>query len=733
MKFFKPLKTTKYGLDHIGVKKTKTTLQMEALECGAAALSMILKYYGRFVPLEQLRIDCGVSRDGTKANNMLKAARKYGLEARGIKVELGGLKKASYPAVIFWNFNHFVVLEGFKHGKAYINDPASGRRYVDFDEFDDSFTGIVLLFKPGEEFSKGGSKPAIWPKIKRRLEGRISTLTFMIVIAFIMFILGFLYPSFSRFFIDEILVSGSMKQLKPLLAIMAASLVINGALTWVQQTCLLRFQERISLKSSSEFVQHLFKLPVQFFIQRMPGELCNRIESNSTIANVICEHLISVVINGVTGIFFGILLFVYDVPLSIMSVLLVSVMAFVFLISSAKIKSKSFKIEMESGKLSGTTISGIEMIESLKASGSENDFFQQWAGQQAKVVLESQNLALVNLGNSVTPTVISSVLNILVLTVGAFRVMDGYMTIGMLIAYQSLLSSFMGPVSTFISLGKTLMEIDADMQRVDDVMDYPAPPVFKPSPQVQDDNYLPYERLQGSISMRHVVFGYSRLGAPLLDDFNLELTPGKRIALVGGSGSGKSTIGKLLSCLYSQWEGEILFDGKPVSEIDRKVFSASVSVVDQSISIFDGTIKDNITMWNPTIPIEHYVQAAKDACIHDTIISRHEGYYAKLIEGGKNFSGGQRQRLEIARALATNPRILIMDEATSALDAVTEANVDRNLRRRGCTSIIIAHRLSTIRDCDEIIVLDTGKVVQRGTHEELINQDGLYKELIKTM
>ncbi len=733
MKFFKELPTTKYGLDHIGVKKTKTTLQMEALECGAAALSMILKYYKRYVPLEQLRLDCGVSRDGTKANNMLKAARKYGLEAKGIKVELGGLKKASYPAVIFWNFNHFVVLEGFKHGKAYIDDPASGRRYVDFDEFDDSFTGIVLMFRPGEEFEKGGSKPAIWPKIKRRLEGRLSILMFMILIGFLMFILGFLYPSFSRFFIDDILVAGSMRQLKPLLAFMAGSLVINGVLTWVQQTCLLRFQERISLKTSSEFVQHLFKLPVQFFIQRMPGELCNRIESNTSIANVICEQLISVVINGVTGVFFGVLMFMYDVPLTFMCIVLVSVMAVVFLISSAKIKSKSFKIEMEGGKLSGTTISGIEMIESLKASGSENDFFQQWAGQQAKVVLEGQNLAMVNLGNSVTPSVISSVLNILVLTVGAFRVMDGHLTIGMLIAYQSLLSSFMGPVSTFISLGKTLMGIDADMQRVDDVMDYPAPPVFKESPEVTDENYLPYERLQGSISMRNVSFGYSRLSPPLLEGFNLELTPGKRIALVGGSGSGKSTIGKLLSCLYEPWEGEILFDGKPVSEIDRKVFSASVSVVDQSISIFDGTIKDNITMWNSTIPIEHYVQAAKDACIHDVIISRPDGYYAKLIEGGKNFSGGQRQRLEIARALAINPRILIMDEATSALDAVTEATVDRNLRRRGCTSIIIAHRLSTIRDCDEIIVLDTGKVVQRGTHEELISQEGLYKELIKTM
>ncbi|EID85753.1 NHLM bacteriocin system ABC transporter, peptidase/ATP-binding protein [Treponema sp. JC4] len=733
MKFFKELPTTKYGLDHIGVKKTKTTLQMEALECGAAALSMILKYYKRYVPLEQLRLDCGVSRDGTKANNMLKAARKYGLEAKGIKVELGGLKKASYPAVIFWNFNHFVVLEGFKHGKAYIDDPASGRRYVDFDEFDDSFTGIVLMFRPGEEFEKGGSKPAIWPKIKRRLEGRLSILMFMILIGFLMFILGFLYPSFSRFFIDDILVAGSMRQLKPLLAFMAGSLVINGVLTWVQQTCLLRFQERISLKTSSEFVQHLFKLPVQFFIQRMPGELCNRIESNTSIANVICEQLISVVINGVTGVFFGVLMFMYDVPLTFMCIVLVSVMAVVFLISSAKIKSKSFKIEMEGGKLSGTTISGIEMIESLKASGSENDFFQQWAGQQAKVVLEGQNLALVNLGNSVTPNVISSVLNILVLTVGAFRVMDGHLTIGMLIAYQSLLSSFMGPVSTFIGLGKTLMGIDADMQRVDDVMDYPAPPVFKESPEVTDENYLPYERLQGSISMRNVSFGYSRLSPPLLEGFNLELTPGKRIALVGGSGSGKSTIGKLLSCLYEPWEGEILFDGKPVSEIDRKVFSASVSVVDQSISIFDGTIKDNITMWNSTIPIEHYVQAAKDACIHDVIISRPDGYYAKLIEGGKNFSGGQRQRLEIARALAINPRILIMDEATSALDAVTEATVDRNLRRRGCTSIIIAHRLSTIRDCDEIIVLDTGKVVQRGTHEELISQEGLYKELIKTM
>lgn len=733
MGLFKPLKTTKYGLDHIGVKKTRPTLQMEALECGAAALSMILSYYGKFVPLEQLRLDCGVSRDGTKASNMLKAARKYGLEAKGIKVELGGLKKCSYPAVVFWNFNHFIVLEGFKHGRAYIDDPASGRRYVDFDEFDDSFTGVVLMFKPGEEFNKGGSKPAIWPKIKRRLAGRISVLLFMMLIAFIMFVMGFLYPSFSRFFIDDILVAGSMKQLKPLLAVMAVSLVINGVLTWVQQTCLLRFQERISLKSSSEFVQHLFSLPVQFFIQRMPGELCNRIEANTSIANVICEQLISVVINGVTGIFFGILLFLYDVPLTIISIILVSLMAVVFLLSAAKIKSKSFKIEMESGKLSGTTISGIEMIESLKASGSENDFFQQWSGQQAKVVLESQNLAMVNLGNSIAPSVISSVLNILVLTIGAFRVMDGFMTIGMLIAYQSLLSSFMGPVSTFIGLGKTLMSIDADMQRVDDVMDYPAPPVFKPSPEVEGDNYLPYDRLQGSISMRHVVFGYSKLAPPLLDDFNLELTPGKRIALVGGSGSGKSTIGKLLSCLYAQWDGEILFDGKPVSEIDRKVFSASVSVVDQSIAIFDGSIKDNITMWNATIPIDQYVQAAKDACIHDVIISRPEGYYAKIIEGGKNFSGGQRQRLEIARALATNPRILIMDEATSALDAVTEATVDKNLRRRGCTSIIIAHRLSTIRDCDEIIVLDTGKVVQRGTHEELIAQEGLYKELIKTM
>lgn len=388
-------------------------------------------------------------------------------------------------------------------------------------------------------------------------------------------------------------------------------------------------------------------------------------------------------------------------------------------------------------------MSGIDMIESLKASGSENDFFMQWSGQQAKVLLENQRLVKSNTGNSIIPQLVSSFQSILILTVGALRVMDGHITIGMLMAFQTLLAHFSGPINSFLGLGASLLSANADMQRIDDVMEYPVPKIFKDdyekaeeSEKVQnlpEKNYTPIKKLEGYISLKDVVFGYSPLAQPLITGLDIELTPGKRIALVGATGSGKSTIGKLISGLYKPWSGEIFFDGKPLSQIEKKVFAASVSSVNQTISLFEGTVKDNITMWNSTIPEEVYIQAAKDACIHDVITSRPNGYYSKVGEGGRNFSGGQRQRLEIARALATNPRIIIMDEATSSLDAITEQTVDQNIRRRGCTSIIIAHRLSTIRDCDEIIVLDHGSIVQRGSHDQLMKEEGCYRALVATM
>ena len=730
--------------------KTPTVLQMEALECGAASLAMILGYYQKYVSLEVLRVDCGVSRDGTKATNILKAARKYGLEAKGFKMEVEALHSVKVPAILFWNFNHFVVFEGFKGKNAYINDPAVGRRVVDAETFDESFTGVVLVFEKGENFQKGGVKPKIWHRLKKRLAGLGSIFTFLGFLSFLFFIPGFVYPTFSRFFIDEILVKGSMNLLKPLIAIMALACIINTVLQAVQSTVLMRFQSRLSLSSASRFIEHIFRMPVQFFVQRLPGELCNRISSCDSVSALVSGQLIGVIINLVSTVFFFVLMLMYDIPLTVISVTLTAVVVIVFRITSERIRNKSFKIEMEAGKLSGITMSGIDMIESLKASGSENDFFMQWSGQQAKVLLENQRLVKTNTGNSIVPQLISSVQSILILTVGALRVMDGHLTIGMLMAFQTLLAHFSGPINSFLSLGSALLGANADMQRIDDVMEYPIPKIFKEDYAVVErsrttetnsdrhfnrlnDRYAPIRKLEGYISLKNIVFGYSPLAAPLLNGLNIEFTPGKRIALVGATGSGKSTIGKLVSVLYKPWSGEILFDGKPLCELSRKVFAASVSVVNQTISLFEGTVRDNITMWDKTIPEEVYIQAAKDACIHDVITSRPSGYYSKVDEGGRNFSGGQKQRLEIARALATNPRIIIMDEATSALDAITEQTVDMNIRRRGCTSIIIAHRLSTIRDCDEIIVLDHGAIAERGTHDELMASGGMYKALVGTM
>ena len=725
-------------------KKTPTVLQMEALECGAACLAMILGYFQKFVSLEVLRVDCGVSRDGTKASNMLKAAEKYGLVAKGFRMELEMLRTVQLPAILFWNFNHFVVFEGFSGKRAVLNDPAAGRRFVDPDELDESFTGVTLTFEKGPNFKKSGTKPKIWPRLKKRLTGLGKIFTYLGFLSFLFFIPGFVYPTFSRFFIDEILVKNSMGLLKPLLVAMAVTCILNTILQGIQNTVLMRFQARLSLTSASKFINHIFKMPLQFFVQRLPGELCDRISSCDSVSTLISGQLIGVIINMVSTVFFFVLMLMYDVPLTIISVSLTMIVVIVFRITSERVKSRSFKIEMETGKMNGITMSGIDMIESLKASGSENDFFMQWSGQQSKVLLETQRLVKTNTGNSIVPQLISSVQSILVLTVGALRVMDGHLTIGMLMAFQTLLGHFSTPINSFMNLGASLLSANADMQRIDDVMEYPLPKVFKddyepeekesdPLQEHAEIEYKPIKKLEGYITLKDIVFGYSPLGLPLISGLNIEFTPGKRVALVGATGSGKSTIGKLITALYQPWEGEILFDGKPFRDIERKVFAASVAVVNQSISLFEGTVKDNITMWDTTIPEADYIQAAKDACIHDVITLRPNGYFSKVIEGGRNFSGGQRQRLEIARALATNPRIIIMDEATSALDAITEQAVDMNIRRRGCTSIIIAHRLSTIRDCDEIIVLDHGQVIQRGTHDELLAAGGVYSDLIKTM
>jgi NHLM bacteriocin system ABC transporter peptidase/ATP-binding protein len=724
--------------------KTPTILQMEAVECGAASLAMILGYFGSFIPLERLRVECGVSRDGSKASKIILAARRLGLNADGYRREIENLKNTVFPAIIFWEFNHFVVLEGFKGDKAYINDPASGRRKVSYEDFDTSYTGVLLEFSKGDGFVPQGKKPSLFSMLARRIKGMRRVILYVILIGLFLVVPGFVIPAFSRFFVDTILVSKLTGFLKPLLIAMGLTAVLKGVLTWIQQFVLMRFHLKLSLSSSAQFLNHVFKMPVEFFTQRMTGEICERLLSNDAVATLISTKLAGAVINLFCVFFYGILMLRYDIPLTLICLAALGLNILLLWLSSEPVKIGTFKAEMEMGKLYGHTMNGISMIETLKASGLENDFFQQWSGQQSKVVIHNQKMAKLSQIVAQFPQSLAQILNLFTLVVGAFRVMNGDITMGMLVAFQSLQASFMDPVTQILQLGKEIQSSQADMSRLDDVMNYPAQKRYKDDfkeEKSESDIEAPVakkpfaiKKLQGYISLKNVTFGYDKLSPPLIENLNLELKPGSRVALVGGSGSGKSTIGKLVSSLYEPWSGEILFDGKKVSEIERSQFTSSMAVVDQSIFLFEGTVRDNLTMWNSNDADEcSYIQAAKDACIHDDISERPGGYYSKVEEGGKNFSGGQRQRLEIARALAGNPRMLVLDEATSALDPITELIVDENIRRRGCTCIIIAHRLSTIRDCDEIIVLDGGKIMQRGTHDELVKQEGLYRDLIKTM
>ncbi|MEU8678328.1 NHLP family bacteriocin export ABC transporter peptidase/permease/ATPase subunit [Streptomyces sp. NPDC048560] len=710
--------------------RSPTVLQMEALECGAASLAMVLAHYGRHVPLEELRIACGVSRDGSRASNVLKAARSYGLRAKGMQMEPAALAEVPAPAILFWEFNHYVVYDGMgrRLGRrgVYINDPDKGRRFVPEEDFDTSFTGIVLVLEPDEGFRRGGRKPGVMRALPARLRGTSGTMLAALLASLLLVAVGATLPALSRTYIDMFLIGNQRSLLGVLFAAMGSMVALTVVLTWLQQANLLRGRVISSTLGSARFFRHLLRLPVTFFSQRSPADLVQRLQSNDAVAETLARDLTAAGVDGIVVLLYALLLWTYDPQLTVIGVgiALLNVVAMRVVVRLRATGTQ--KLRADSARLTNTSYTGLQLIETMKATGGEDGYFRRWAGQHATTLDEQQRLGVPSAWLGIVAPALATLNSALILWIGGLRAVEGHISIGLLVAFQALVTRFTAPVTRLNGVAGRVQDFAADVARLKDVENFPVDPLYS-----RDEVSPSTRRLKGHVTLEDITFGYSPLDKPLLTGFSLSVGPGQQVALVGGSGSGKSTVSRLISGLYSPWEGTIRIDGQRLEDIPRGALAASVSFVDQDVFLFEGTVRDNVTLWDPSVPDDAVVAALQDAALYEVVSRRPGGIHSRVEQDGRNFSGGQRQRLEIARALVRRPSVLVLDEVTSALDAETERLVIDALRRRGCACVVIAHRLSTVRDSDEIVVLDHGRTVERGRHEDLVAAGGPYAQLVK--
>ena len=699
-------------------------MQMESVECGAASLTMILAHYGKWLPLEEVRAACGVSRNGSSAKDIVMAARNYGLEAEGYQVSPEALE-GMQPAIIHWNFNHFVVFRGFKKGVACLNDPNAGPVDVPIDDFKKSFTGVALTFSPTKAFVADGHRTRILSYVRKYLRGAGEAFWLTFVFALLAAFVALVIPLFTRTFLDEILSGKNRDWSSTFFLIMGTVALFQFLLVLLQARYTKRVAGSLALKGNVKYLNHVLRLPISFFAMRSVGELQQRQHLNETITHSLVEVLAPQIINiALLGLYLALMLS-YSVVLTLVGVIAAIVNLAIVQYHSNQRINLIHSMEQSTGKYFSATVSCIDNMESIKAAGAEMGFFEYWSGLWAKKFNMEGNATEQQLKMSLLPILVSGLVNTTILILGALLILKGELSVGMLLAFQGFMSSFLSPVNDIVNASKTIVVMRSQMERIEDVMKYPE--------DHRDNGGEMYEgKLGGLVELKNVTFGYSTLLPPLIENFNLRIEPGHSVAIVGSSGCGKSTLAKLISGLYKPWSGEILFDGRPIESISSEELTNSVAVIDQNVVLFDDTVAQNIRMWDESIEDFTLMMACNDAQIRDDIVSRPNGFGTKLVRGGQNFSGGQRQRMEIATALAKEPAVLIMDEATSALDPKTEDEVMASIRMMGPTQIIIAHRLSTIRDCDEILVMDQGKILQRGTHEELMTQEGLYQDLMKS-
>ena len=712
---------------------TPILLQMHASECGAACLAIILAYFGRWVPLTELREKCEVSRDGSSAASILRASRHYGLECSGLSVRADQLKKLELPLILFWQFSHFVVLEGFDSRNFYLNDPSTGRRRLSAEEFNKGYSGIALRIKSGADFKPGGEPPNLFRQLGILLAGSWSVLTGVIACGLMLTLLALLVPASLSVFVDDVLENHG-----PWGGLVAA-LLGGGVLVYILSLLKHRFLKRLAVRISvigySRGLSRLLRLPVEFFEHRLVGDLTDRVSSIDRVTKNLTDQFLVLIIDMTMSAVLLIAMFAYDIQLTLIVLLLALLHGMLAHFLNALRAVRSQAMRREQGLLIGLGMQMLSHADNLRMTGSDDWFFSRWTGQQARELHARQLYSELGSVNTALPGLVDTLRSAAIIGIGGSLVMTGEMTLGTLVGFYVLAEMFLAPVGRFLEFADKRQTLETDLQRIEDISKTAEDPVFsRRSPESESiPTFKGRLQLAGQLELRNVTFGFNKSRPPLIKDFSLVIKPGQRVAVVGPSGSGKSTLARLVSGVYQPWSGEILFDGHLRDEIPEEVIRQSISMVDQEVVLFSASLRDNITLWNSATPDEVIFAATRDAQIHDEILLRPHGYLTHVEESGANFSGGQRQRLEIARALVGNPTVLILDEATSALDAATEEYVDDALRRRGVTCLIVAHRLSTVRDCDEIIVLDKGVTVQRGTHDELIaDRDGTYYKLVKS-
>jgi ATP-binding cassette subfamily B protein len=706
-------------------KRVPVLLQMSEVECGAACLAMILRYYGRKTSISEVSERAGIGRDGMSALGIVKVARDYGLRVRSVSLKDNDLRFVTLPAIVHWQFNHFLIVERWSPNSVDVVDPATGYKRMPGAEFDAGFTGIVLMLEPGVQFVRHTNTPEITlgTYVTEYIKRAPITLVQIIAASLLLQLFGLIFPLLTEVVVNQV-IPNKVSDVLPLLGAGIIVIVIAQLLTMLLRAALLVYlQTRIDTRIMPAFFEHLLTLPASFFQKRSSGDILTRIESNTIVRDIISNQLVSAALDGGLVIFYLLILFVQSPIFGILVLIIALFQAAVLLFTNRPMRNLNRRELEAAGKTQGYVAEALAGITTLKAAGAEQRAFARWANLFFDQLNTSVRQNYLSSTIASFLTTLSTLAPLLLLWIGTIQVLQGTMLVGTMLALNALASAFLTPVASLVGSGQQLQIVHSHLERITDVLN------AQPEQDVQRVQEPPH--LTGRISMEHVSFRYDANSPYVLRDISLQIEPGQKIAIVGRSGSGKSTLGQLLLGLYIPTEGEILYDNIPLRFLNYQAVRAQFGVVMQNSAIFSGSIRENIALNVPDIGLERIAKAAQIAAVHDDIMQMPMGYETFVSEGGSALSGGQRQRIAIARAVAAAPAIMLFDEATSALDVITEQKVEQNLHRLSCTQIIIAHRLSTVRNADRILVLEDGKLVEQGTHHELIRLNRYYANLIR--